>query len=926
MGEIKNVNIYPMRALLPLFLLLAAALPARAGSASVYYFSHNYNIRFDIALAVEEIVNSTPSIHLEKVATSIIYTNGAKFLISGPEDLTADDLARTTDYALESGVELIAGGHDFLLLPQDLLETFAPAVEESMSAYFSVERVPAQLLAGTSPSGIRFRALYIPSRPEKALWEPTIKMEHTASLAGREIVFTAVSVPTGLNGLSRKMLDEASDKNNAALLSIGVGGTLLQALDTGPAKPLAFLTAAGTDIAALDQDDLRNFWRWSRDGGIKLSSSAPEFICSNVSVSDPGLAATVKPYAIRKIGGTTVAFISLVPSNQAVQADLAGSPFTVTDPKEDKALYALINELRGRHKAKVIVAVSFLKRDELGWLMGARGIDVLIGPETDDKESSRKTRVEVKKWEKETHTGAALTVFPDSRCAGEIRVETGPRGELSALEALPPPEDGREPFYYREHLRMKERIIRHFLGSGDTLLPDLRGLKTTGRMFIYRIPDFFNLAAGLVRKEFSAEVSVIKVNPFSSAVLGDTPTAMVKTWLGPDEPLELVLAPGSFLNRLREKEVPAIKQEEYYSPQAYSGMDYYALSGFDGTGRVAGLPLDPQELYLTVLPAGLAAGKPFLHRQEAPRGAPKTLHEAVINGLRVIKERSPSRAEWEARVWKEVGNVPEQRNLWRINLRSLSLQMTNTEVTGPASYAGVNETRLSAVNQTQIQGSGRLFSEFYSGRFRWDTGISADYGRTALRPRGQPRLTTESVDQLTYESQLVYRVKNYNGALGQLVIGPYASAAYDTEFSRVEPMPFKKILRGSGGIKLFEGSIIQELYTGLTTEQVYTDNPPRTRYAAEAGFRLSMPLPGTALQLNADGNYRNFARGRFDTDSDLKQRLELNLKASTRLYGDIMISPFVSYLFADGAKLPGSASNLTTGFALEYSRLFKIKR
>lgn len=913
--------------------LLAATLwtacPAAAQNqaASVYYFNHNYNVSFDMAQAVEEIVHSTPSIKLQKAATSITYTNGAKFLLNGPEDLTADDLARTTDYALEGEVEVLEGGHSVLLIPQDMMETLAPKVAESMRAYFSVERVPARLLNGTSPSGIRFEVLYIPSRHEKPLWEPTVKMEHTASLYGRKILFTSLSVPTGLNGLSRKMLEEASDKKNAALLSVGVGGLLVgQILDTGPAKPLAFLKAAGTDIAALDQDDLLNFWRWSRDGGIKLSSSAPEFICSNITVSDPGLAGTVKPYAIRKIGGTTVAFISLVPFNQAVRADLAGSPFAVTDPKDDKALYTLINELRGRLKAKVIVAVSFLKRDDLGWLLGARGIDVLIGPETADTESTRKTRVEVKKWEKETHTGPALTVFPDSRCAGQIRVETGPHGELTALEALPPPEDGREPFYYREQLRMKERIIRHFLGSGDTLLPDPRELKTAGDMFIYRIPDFFNLAAGLVRKKFSAEVSVIKVNPFSSSVLGDTPTAMVKTWLGPDEPLELFLAPGFFLNELRKKEVPGIKPEGYYSPLAYSGMDYYAISGFDSTGRIAGLPLDPQELYLTVLPAGLAAGKPFMHKREPPRGAPKTLHEAVISGLRGIKESSPSRAEWGARVLKEAGNVPEPRNLWRINLRSLSLQMTNTEVTGPADYSLVNEARLSAVNQTQIQGSGRLFSEFYSGKFRWDTGVSADYGRTALRPRGQPRLTTESVDQLTYESQLVYRMKNYNGALGRLVIGPYASAAYDTEFSRVEQMPLRKVLRGGGGVKLFEGSIMQELSVGLTTEQVYTDTPARTQYAAEAGFRLSMPLPGTAMQLNADGNYRNFARSRFDTDSDLKQRLELNLKASTRLYGDIMISPFVSYFLAQGKKLPGSASNLTTGFALEYSRLFKIKR
>ncbi len=906
---------------------LSAPSAASARTASIFYFDHDYRISFDMAQAVEEILKSTSSIKLDRAATSATYTNGGKFVLDAPEDLTSEDLNRTTDYTPVSDVVLLEGGSSILFVPQDMMETLAPEVEESMRAYFSVERVPAQVLSGLTPSGIKFTALFIPSRPEKRLWEPTIKMQHFASVSGRKISITAISIPVGLNGLSRKMLEEAANKKNAVLLSVGLGGTLTgRVLNSGPDKTMAFLSAAGTDIAALDPDDLKNFWRWSRDGTIKLSSAAPEFICSNVQVSDPELAKIVKPYALRKIGGVTVAFISLLPFNQAIAADLAGSPFTITDPRDERALYRLVNELRGLHKAKVVVAVSFLKKDELGWLLDARGIDALIGPVTWDRESARKTRVEVKKWEKETHTGPALTVFPDSRCAGLIRVETGVRGELSSFEALPPPDDGREPFYYREQLTMKEQIVRHFLGSGDMLLPDLRSAAEPGGMIIYSIPDFFNLTAGLIRKAFSAEISIIRVNPFSSTVIGDVPAAMVKTWLGQDKPMTLVLAPGRFINEFRSKRVPDWNPGEYYSPQAYSEAEYYALSGIDKNGRIAGLPLEDSELYLTAMPADLAEGKHFLRVQKPPPGSPGTLYKTVLGSLAKIRDDAGARGAWETRIREEARNVTEPRNLWHINLRNLSIQMVNTEVTGPAGYSAINESRLSAVNQTQMQGSGRLYSEYYSGRFRLDAGVSADYGKTVLRPRGQPRLTTESVDQLIYETQLVYRMKSYNGRLGPLVAGPYASVAYDTEFSSQESLPLRKVMRGSGGFKLYEGSSLQELYAGLSTEQVYTYSPERTQYSIETGFRFSTPIPGTALQLNADGNYRNFARSRLDTISDIKQRLELNLKVSTRLYGDIMISPYLNYFLAQGKKLPGSASNLTVGFALEYSRLFKLKR
>ncbi|MCM2267097.1 MAG: hypothetical protein NDI60_04905 [Elusimicrobiales bacterium] len=915
-----------MKRLLCLLLTLLPAV-ARAQSASVYYFDHDYRISFDLSQVIEDITGSTASIRLSSAATSITYTNGSRFVIDRPEDLTAEELTRTTSYALEAEVELIEGWHSLVLMPQDLLDTLTPVIEEAMSAYFSVERTSAALLSAVSPSGIKFRVLHIPSRTEKRLWEPTLEMRHYAVTEGRNILFTGLSIPLGLNGFSRRMLEEAADKKSAALISLGLGGALTgQVLKAGPERTLGYLRGAGTDIAALDHNDLNNLWQWSRDGSLKISTAGPELLCSNVQVSDPELAKVIKPYVLRKLGGATVAFISFVPSNSASLADLAGSPLSVSDPRDQKAFYTLVNELRGALKAKVVIAVApMLKKDELGWLLNARGIDAVIGPKTWDNASGRRTRVELRKWDKEVHTGPALTVFPDSSGSGLLRLEFGRRSALTAVEALPAPEDGREPLYYREQLYMKERIVRHFLGSGDTLLPDLRERPAGDGGPAYGVPEFFNLAAGTLRAKFKAEVSVLKVKPFSSSMLGDVPTAMVKTWLGADKPVKLVLAPGRFINELRGSQVPARSPDTYYTPANYGGSDYYAFSGIDDAGRVGGLPINDGELYLTALTADLAEGKPFLRPAQPPAGAPATLHAAVVSALDALRTAAPSRKDWEAAVTRAIKNKPEQRDLWRINLRSLSLETVNTEVTGTSDYAGI-DSRLGAINQTRMQGSARLFSEYYSGRFRFDSGISADYGKTVLRPRGQPRLTTESVDQLILESQLVYRMKSYNGLLGPLVVGPYASAAYDTEFSRAEEQPLRKVLRASAGLKLYEGAALQELYAGLTTENIYTYTPARTKYAAEAGLRVYAPLPGTALLLSADANYRNFARSRFDTVYDLKERLEVNLRLSTRLYRDIMLSPFLTYFLATGKKLPGSAANLTVGFALEYSRLFKLKR
>ncbi|HAN05382.1 MAG TPA: hypothetical protein DCQ25_09100 [Elusimicrobia bacterium] len=896
-------------------LALAAAAPAAGGTAaSIFYFDHSYRITSGLSESVEEVIKSSASLKLEKVLTELTYTNGDTFLLEGPEDLNARELNATTSYALTEEADAIDGAFSIALPPPGLAETTAAALRENLSPYREVEVRRVQLLRGVSPAGIRFRALRAPWRAAKPLWEPTLRSRLLASAGERLDEFAVFSIPTGLDGINRRMVEEGADKRTAVMLSLGAGGTLAGAvMKAGPARTFEYMRAAGTDIAALEPEDLSNFKTWARAGLLKVSTAAPEFICTNLRITDPELAGLVKPYAVREIGGIRTGFISLVRAH--APAELAGSPFEVWDPRDEKALYRVIDQLRAGEKVKAVVAVSFLKSGELGWLLNFSGIDVLIGPKAWDTESGRSTRVVLRGWEKETHTGPALTVFPDAGGAGVIRLERGPKGSLAALESTPPPEDGREPVFYREQLYMKERIASYFMGSGDSVLPDLRARGG------YTIHSFFNLAAALLRRQYAAEAAIVRVKPFSSRVPGEIPSSMVRTWLGPDEPMALALVPGFHLSELLRSAVP-----EGSDAEAYLGAEYLAVSGLDKSGRLGGLPIVPSETYLTALPAGLTEGKPFVKVLKRPEGAAETLHGAVLGALQEIKDTTPSRLAWEEAVLEAARNVTPPRSVWRLNLRNLSAQMVDTGVRAPGGYDQVNESRISAADQTQMQGSARLFSEFYSESFRLDVGVSADYGKTVLRPKDQPRLTTESVDQLIYSGELVYRWRKFDGRLGKLVAGPYASAAYDTEFARSGDLPLRKVLRGGAGLKLFEGAALQELYAGLSTEQVYTYLPARTKHALETGFRLEMPLPGTALRLSADGNYRLFARSRYDTAADLKERLELNLRLSTRLYGDVMISPFLNFFLASGKKLPGSATNLTTGFALEYSRLFKLKR
>ena len=918
-----------MKALLLLLLLLLAALPAPAAAerGTVHYYDHDYRVTFGLSGAVERLTTSSGPVRLDRVVSTITYTNGARFVIWDPDGLRPGDLNGGASYEFEERLDILEGGNSVLLPPRSFGASISKGGLEEIAAKLGAEIVPAELLSGRTSSGKRFRVLYVPSRKEHRLWSPTCRMDHRVLLEGKRSSLTSIAVPLGLGAPTEDVVEEASHKDSNLLLSVGAGGRVAAAFPDGGLKlVIDYMSAAGTDVAALDSRDLKQLWLASRKESFKLPFTAPDLVASNVKISDPALAGLVKPYSIRRLGGRSAAFISLVPQDPETQAELAGTGAALWNPKDEEALGALVKELRETQGAELVVAVSFYRREDFGWLTSAQGVDVVIGPKNWESPAPRLTRMELDRRASGAGRGPALLVYPDSSGAGRVDVEFGRRGVLEAAEARPAPEEEGAAFDLPARNAMKELIISQVLGSGDSLLPDPRRMALHGgeSFPFYAIPDFFKLSAGLLRRRLKAEVAVLRLNPNGSSVLGDTPSSMVKTWLGPDEPVELALVPGSVISGFLRKSVPDMPLPSYYSLRAFQGREFFAVSGTDTAGRVAGLPISPNELYLAALPASLLQGKTGVQRLPAPG---LTLHGLVTGELRNLRKKAGAdRKAWENAISDGVADVPEQRKIWRINLRSLSLQASNVGVSGPAGYASTGESRLSATDQTRIQGSGRLFSEFHAGRLSHDAGVSADYGKVVLRPKGQPSITAESVDQVAVESELRYRLRSFNGALGPLVVGPFASAEYETEFSRAEGQPLRKVLRGKAGLTLFEGTHLQAFYAGLTTEQVLTYSPARTKYAAETGFRLSWPVPGTALTLLADGNYRNFARSRFDTVNDLKDRLELNARVSTRLYGDITLNPFVSYFQATGKKLTGTASNLTTGFTLEYSRLFKLKR
>ncbi|HBB67935.1 MAG: hypothetical protein A2X28_06210 [Elusimicrobia bacterium GWA2_56_46] len=903
----------------------AAEPPKEAG---IFYFDHDFRIGFDFVSDLEKTARSTDTFKIGSVGTEVSRTDGRRFMIGTPQEISLDELNRTTTYIKTGETDILFGGNSILVSSPALPSAVSDLIVRSQLGYFTVGRARADLVTGVTPGGKIFAALDLNKTPG-GRWSPTINIVYGIDAGGKKITATESCFPQGMSGFSRSVLERSSLKDRNILISLGLGGRLVSNVIGMPAdKAIARLEKFKTDITALGPDDLRYLWEWSRTRTDPIPAGAMSFICSNIEIKDAKFAELVKPYVIKELNGVRVAFVSFIPPNAAQLADLSDVPVIVKDPIDLGFRSSLVEELRGAQNVKLVVAIP--QEDTDFHFRQIPGVDIVVGSKSWEKSGTRREEIALDSWDTEFHIAPAALIIRDSRGVGGVTLGFSESGALKTVRTQTIPAAPEDILYDSEYDLFKEQIIQHHFGLKETLLPDPRKIyKDPSHPRVYSQLDFKNIVVSTLKERAGAEIAFMKIQPFSSNVPGDVPASLVRIWLGEEDKVVRAWVPGSLIRALMPKFDFKLAPEEDTGYQKYQGKDYFAVSGLGPEKRISGLPVRDSEFYLAAFPARLLKETdkyPQLKNARIAGYEEKTLNTIVLESLEKIKKDSggDDRA-WEAAIKKLIENKPVRKPVWRLNLRDISLQLSDTGVRHTENFSQVSDSRLRTSGQTYFQGSGKLFSEFYSGNLRFDSGVSADYGRITLRPKDQPRTETESVDQLLIENELKHQFLRYNGFLGPMVLGPFLNLAYDTEFTRQPGLPKRKIVRGRAGLKLFEGAYIRELYTGLVTEQEYTYNPARTKYAAEVGFGMNMPLPGTALILTADGNYRNFARSRFDTAADLKQRLELNFKLSTRLYGDIMISPFFNFFLATGKLASGTATNIMTGFSLNYSRLFKLK-
>lgn len=253
------------------------------------------------------------------------------------------------------------------------------------------------------------------------------------------------------------------------------------------------------------------------------------------------------------------------------------------------------------------------------------------------------------------------------------------------------------------------------------------------------------------------------------------------------------------------------------------------------------------------------------------------------------------------------------------NLRRMGLEISSTDVKNAQDYIDSPVSQFNADSQTLIQGVFDGALEYDRDNLQWINSLLMEYGKTKLKPVSGENTTSENADQILLTSEYNHKVWSHKS----VDFGPFVSAGYQTEFTDSQEAPRTKILRGKGGLKIFNGNILKDLYLAGVYEYDMTYSDHVSKSAGELGWRVDYSLR-EGVNFSTDGYFRKY----FSYSSYVPEDLEYDFKGTARmdvnLTGNITFGPYISYRQGQSRGSDKRASNTLIGVSLTYKDLFNI--
>ncbi len=255
----------------------------------------------------------------------------------------------------------------------------------------------------------------------------------------------------------------------------------------------------------------------------------------------------------------------------------------------------------------------------------------------------------------------------------------------------------------------------------------------------------------------------------------------------------------------------------------------------------------------------------------------------------------------------------------KANFRRVAIEFANTSVSHAEEYQNSPISEFSADSQMQINGVFDFMLEYQQDRLAWNNGLYMEYGKTKIKKADGERTTNEDADEILVSTDLAQKLWKVQTA----DLGPFVNLGFQTEFTANQDAPRNKVARLKGGLKLFNGKYLEELYLAMVGESDFTYSPTNYKSAGEIGFRANYPVR-EGVKFAAEGYFRQYFSYSQYEETDLKYDLNVKARMDVSLTKTLALAPYISYRLgkARGASVTGS--NFMIGLSFQYADLFNI--
>lgn len=257
--------------------------------------------------------------------------------------------------------------------------------------------------------------------------------------------------------------------------------------------------------------------------------------------------------------------------------------------------------------------------------------------------------------------------------------------------------------------------------------------------------------------------------------------------------------------------------------------------------------------------------------------------------------------------------------VWRANFRRAALEISSTSVSNASEYQDSPNAKLSSDSESVVKGVFDFVLERETDKSRWDNSLFMEYGKTKVKPVDGETTSSENADKILLKTDYTEKMWKYEEA----DVGPFASMAYQTEFTPNDDAPRTKTFRGMLGMKLLNGTYLKELYAAAVQELDLTYAQSIEKTAYEIGFRAEYPLR-EGVKFQFEGYWRDYVLFSRYEATDFNYEFNVVGRMDVKITDVASIAPYVNYFQAKARGASKEGSNFLVGLSVAYADIFDL--